>query len=202
MEIERQVELFNKQATKYVRRVNQKNSDQKMRQRLLQGAQGDILEVSVGAGANFKYYPKTSRITAVDFSPAMIEQAKLVASEQSRQVDFHIGNVEEIDFPEKSFDTVISTLSLCSYPHPEKVLQKLSSWCKEDGQVLLYEHGISSNPIFAWLQHKTDAFFLKKQGCHMNRDILGLVQSAPLSIVRNESYMLNAVHLIWAKPKE
>ncbi|MFS0861155.1 class I SAM-dependent methyltransferase [Fredinandcohnia sp. 179-A 10B2 NHS] len=200
MEINRQVQLFNKQAGKYARRAKQQSSDQKMRRRLLQGAKGTILEVSVGAGANFQYYPKASKITAVDFSPEMIEQARLTARGEGLDVEFQIGNVEEIVLPEKSFDIVVSTLSLCSYPNPEKVLQRLSSWCKDDGQVLLFEHGISTNSMFAWLQHKTDPFFLKRNGCHMNRDILKLVDESPLSIIKRESYMLNAVHLIWGKP--
>ncbi|MFS0823929.1 class I SAM-dependent methyltransferase [Bacillus sp. 1P02SD] len=199
MNIERQVEIFNKQAGKYYKRAKQKNMDFRLRSKLLQSATGDILELSVGAGMNFQFYPRSSRITAVDFSPLMIDQAKIVAAEQGRQVDFRLGNVEEIALPEKTYDTVISTLSLCSYPHPEKVLKRMASWCKEDGKILLYEHGISTNSFVAWLQHKTNSFHMKKVGCHMNRDILKLVQQSPLSIVKSEHYLLNAVHLIWAK---
>ncbi|MEH7235021.1 class I SAM-dependent methyltransferase [Bacillus sp. JJ1562] len=200
MNIERQVEIFNKQAGKYYHRAKQKNMDFRLRSKLLQSVTGDILELSVGAGMNFQFYPKRSRVTAVDFSPLMIDRAKIVATEQRREVDFRIGNVEEIVLPEKNYDTVISTLSLCSYPHPEKVLKRMASWCKEDGKILLYEHGISTNSFLAWLQNKTNSIYMKKVGCHMNRDILKLVQESPLSIVKSEHYMLNAVHLIWAKP--
>ncbi|MEH7383632.1 class I SAM-dependent methyltransferase [Bacillus sp. JJ1533] len=200
MNIDRQVEIFNTQADKYYKRAKQKNMDFRLRSKLLQSANGTILELSVGAGINFQFFPRSSNITAVDFSPKMIEQAKRVAMEQAREVDFLLGNVEEIDLPEKAYDTVISTLSLCSYPHPEIVLQRMASWCKEDGKILLYEHGISTNPFFAWLQNKTNSFHLKKVGCHMNRDILALVQESPLSIVKSEHSMFNAVHLIWAKP--
>ncbi|MEH7226562.1 class I SAM-dependent methyltransferase [Bacillus sp. JJ1566] len=200
MNIERQVEIFNKQAGKYYKRAKQKNIDFRLRRTLLQSTTGDILDLSVGAGMNFQFYPKTSRITAVDFSPLMIDRAKIVAKEQGRVVDFHLGNVEGIVLPEKNYDTVISTLSLCSYPHPEKVLKRMASWCKEDGKLLLYEHGISTNSFIAWLQNKTNSFHLKKVGCHMNRDILKLVQESPLSIVKSEHHMFNAVHLIWAKP--
>ncbi|THE10415.1 class I SAM-dependent methyltransferase [Bacillus timonensis] len=200
MNIDHQVEIFNKQAGKYYKRAKQKNMDFRLRRKLLQSATGDILELSVGAGMSFQFYPKSSRITAVDFSPNMINRAKLVAADQGRQVDFRLGNVEEIALPEKTYDTVISTLSLCSYPHPEKVLKRMASWCKEDGKILLFEHGISTNTFVAWIQHKTNSFYFKKVGCHTNRDILKLVQESPLSIVKSEHYVLNTVHLIWAKP--
>ena len=35
-----------------------------------------ILEVGAGTGKNFDYYPKDARITAIDFSPAMLKQAE------------------------------------------------------------------------------------------------------------------------------
>ncbi|MEH7387332.1 class I SAM-dependent methyltransferase [Bacillus sp. JJ1521] len=200
MNIERQVEIFNQQAGKYYKRSKQENLDFRLRNKLLQSTTGDILELSVGAGMNFQFYPKSARITAVDFSPFMIDQAKIVATENGLDVDFRLGNVEEIALPEKTYDTVISTLSLCSYPHPEKVVKRMASWCKEDGKILLYEHGISTNSFVAWLQNKTNSCYMKKVGCHMNRDIIKLVQESPLSIVKTENHMLDAVHLIWAKP--
>lgn len=201
MDLNKQVKLFDKQANKYAKRLRQNTSDQKMRKRLLSSAKGHILEVSVGAGANFNYYPKDSKVTAVDFSPLMIEKAKEEARHHKLHVEYIVGNVEEVILPECAFDTVVSTLSLCSYPNPEKVLQLLNFWCKEDGQILLLEHGISSNSVFSWLQNRTDFFFAKSIGCHINRDILHILKQSPLHIKKMDSYMLGSVHLIWATPQ-
>ncbi|MFZ0370181.1 MAG: class I SAM-dependent methyltransferase, partial [Halobacillus sp.] len=137
---------------------------------------------------------------AVDFSPTMIEQAKGVAAEQNLKVDFMVENVEELDLPACSFDTVVSTLSMCSYPHPEKVLEKLGTLCKEDGQILLLEHGVSTNRLVSSLQHMMDPLVKKRIGCHVNRDMLKLLDESTLEIKRVESSLLNSIHLVWARP--
>ncbi|ARI78547.1 class I SAM-dependent methyltransferase [Halobacillus mangrovi] len=200
MNIDQQKKLFNKQAKKYSKRARKKTPDHQWRQKLLSSANGKILEVSAGAGTNFQYYPKDASILAVDLSPAMIQHAKEVASETDSHVDFLVANVEELDLPENSFDTVVSTLSMCAYPNPERVLSLLATWCKDDGQVLLMEHGVSSNRIISKLQHVFDPLFNKRVGCHINRDIIKLIEASPLETSRIESALFDAVHLVWAKP--
>ncbi|MGI8314653.1 class I SAM-dependent methyltransferase [Halobacillus mangrovi] len=200
MNIDQQKKIFDKQAKKYSKRARKKTPDHRWRQKLLKSASGKILEVSAGAGANFQYYPKDASILAVDLSSAMLQHAEEVAKETDSRVDFLVANVEELDLPANSFDTVVSTLSMCAYPNPERVLRQLATWCKDDGQVLLMEHGVSSNRIFSKLQHVFDPLFKKRVGCHINRDIVKLIESSPLEIVRIENALFDAVHLVWAKP--
>ncbi|MGY4691161.1 class I SAM-dependent methyltransferase [Salibacterium sp. K-3] len=202
MDIQRQRKLFDRQADKYAKRAEKLGPDHQWRQRLLSAADGDILEVSVGAGTNFSYYPRDASITAVDFSPAMLEKARKMAQKEKKQVtEFISGNVETLDLPEHSFDTVVSTLSMCAYPNPDHVLCLLSKWCRKDGQILLLEHGVSSNRFFAKLQNIFDPVFKKKAGCHINRDLMKLIHQSPVIIQREEHVLFDTVHLIWAKPK-
>ncbi|MGP4077441.1 class I SAM-dependent methyltransferase [Halobacillus sp. K22] len=202
MDMNRQIKLFEKQAGKYARRARKQTADHKWRRKLLHSARGNILEISVGAGTNFQYYPEDSAITAVDFSPTMIEQAKGVAAEQNLTVNFLVENVEELNLPAHSFDTVVSTLSMCSYPNPEKVLQKLGALCKKDGQILLFEHGVSTNRLVSRLQNLVDPLVKKRIGCHVNRDMLKLLEDSTLQIERVESSLLNSIHLVWARPSD
>lgn len=102
LEINQQVKLFDKQAKKYSKRKKKNASELRMRQKLLHSAQGEILELSVGAGANFQFYPKEAKVTAVDFSASMIEQAEDTAREQNLDAHFIVGNVEEVELPEKN----------------------------------------------------------------------------------------------------
>ncbi|MFZ4453454.1 class I SAM-dependent methyltransferase [Salibacterium aidingense] len=202
MDIQRQRKLFDRQAKKYAKRARNRGPDHPWRQRLLASAEGDILEVSVGAGTNFSYYSRDASITAVDFSPAMLEKARETAQEENKKVEeFIFGNVETLDLPEHSFDTVVSTLSLCAYPNPAHVLRLLSKWCRKDGQILLLEHGLSSNRVLSKLQNIFDPFFKKKIGCHVNRDFMKLIHQAPVLVQREEHKVFGAVHFIWAKPQ-
>lgn len=195
-----QVELFNKQADMWDRKRRKKTLDKKWRQKLLAEARGRILELAVGAGANFQFYDPTVTVTAVDFSPAMIEKARKAADEYNIQANFLVGDIEHVELPEETFDTVISTLSLCAYPNPLMVLERMNRWCAEDGRILLLEHGKCAFGPLAWIQNLMDPWQVRKIGCHANRDILGLVLQSPLQIEKHETRLLGAVHLIWARP--
>jgi ubiquinone/menaquinone biosynthesis C-methylase UbiE len=194
------IEIFDRQARMYERRRKQK-AQKKWREKLLHSAGGKVLEVAVGAGANFPFYPREVEVTAVDFSPEMLKRAKEAAQEYGIRTEWILSDVENLSFPSDSFDTIVSTLSLCGYENPDAVLERFNYWCKKDGQILLLEHGISSIRPVTWLQRKLDPLFYRSIGCHQNREILSLVKSH-LLIEKYESHWLNSVHMIWAKPRK
>lgn len=199
MEPKRLAAIFDKQAGLYAQRRHKKSFDLKWRRQLLQHARGRILEVAVGAGVNFQFYPKSAEVTAVDISPSMLEKAKEAAREYGVRSRFIASDIEDLTFPSASFDTVVSTLALCAYRHPVRVLNLFNQWCKEGGQVLLLEHGISSSRLIAWIQHKVTPWHVKKAGCYMNRDIMKIVTDSDLVVEKCESYWCESFHLIWAK---
>ena len=200
MDKQRLVRMFDKQADMWERRRKKRTVDSKWRQRLLEGATGKILEVAVGAGGNFQFYSPDVEVTAFDFSPMMIDRAKLAAAEYQIRASFQVGDIENVQLPEKSFDTVVSTLSMCAYADPLMVLHQLNRWCKNDGRILLLEHGTSSIAPLNWFFNLLDPLQMKTIGCHLNRNIMSLVSMSPLCIEHFESHFFGMVHLIWAKP--
>jgi ubiquinone/menaquinone biosynthesis C-methylase UbiE len=170
-----------------------------LRERLLRSAQGTVLELGVGAGANFPYYSRETAITAVDFSPAMLEKAR-AANERDYglNVTFMQGDVDELTLPEQSFDTVVSTLSMCAYRNPADVLHKLHRWCRPGGRLLLLEHGLSANGAIAFAQRTLDPLAYRFMGCHHNRDMLTLVQNSPWELEKVERRMTGMLYLMWA----
>lgn len=199
MEKEKLVRIFNKQAIKYANR-NEGSSLPRWRHKLLKDAKGDVLELAVGAGANFPFYPSGVKVTATDFSTEMMKKAQEAARETRLQVDFILSDIEELDFANHSFDTIVSTLSFCCYENPTEVLNKLQRWCKPDGHILLLEHGISSNLAIRTAQKVFDPLLYRTIGCHHTRNYLNLLKESKLSISRIESYWFDMVKLIWAKP--
>lgn len=95
---------------------------------------------------------------------------------------------------------MVSTLSMCAYVDPIRVLQQMNRWFADHGRILLLEHGKSSVLPIAWLQDLFDPLQVRTIGCHTNRDILGLVSRSPLIIEQHESHLFGMIHLIWAKP--
>jgi ubiquinone/menaquinone biosynthesis C-methylase UbiE len=193
------VRVFDRQARQYDKR-RKRMAQKEWREKLLRNAEGRVLELAVGAGANFVFYPPGVKVTAVDFSPQMLSFAKQAAVENGIEVDFRLSDIETLNFPPQSFDTIVSTLSLCGYENPARLLKNLNQWCKPEGQILLMEHGRSSNPILAFVQRVLDPLAYKMIGCHQTRDIPQLVRDSGLTILREESHWFDTVHLIWAKP--
>ncbi|MFL1673743.1 class I SAM-dependent methyltransferase [Paenibacillus dendritiformis] len=200
MEKQKLIQIFDRQANQYDKK-REGSKVKQWRQQLLGDAKGEVLELAVGAGANFPFYPPGVKVTAADFSAAMLEKAQRAALEHRLNVRFICADIEELDFAVHSFDTVVSTLSMCSYDQPRMVLDKIARWCRPDGLILLMEHGISSNRALSAVQRALNPLLYRTYGCHHTRDIQGLVRQAGLDLVRTDSYWLDMVQLIWARPR-
>ncbi len=156
----------------------------KWRQTLWRQAKGpDILEVGVGTGKNFPYYPQNARMTAIDFSPKMLERAERKKRRKGIPVDLDLQDVESLPYADNSFDTVVATFVFCSVPHPQKGLQELYRVCKPGGQVLLLEHVLSSNKVIATIMNLMNPLIQSVFGANINRQTLKNVQFCPFQQV-------------------
>jgi phosphatidylethanolamine/phosphatidyl-N-methylethanolamine N-methyltransferase len=170
-----------------------------LRQRLWSKVDGHhILELGVGTGKNFPFYPKDARITAVDFSPEMLRQATLAKIKQGVTVDLDLMDVQSLCYADNSFDTVVATFVFCSVPMPVKGLKELHRVCKPGGQILLLEHVISSNRILAFVMNLLNPLVLWLFGANINRNTVKNVQACPFSNVRVDEESSHIVKLIEA----
>lgn len=192
-------EKFDKQANKY-NKLRTHDKTFKYRKKIFQDIEGKVLEVGIGVGLNFPLYNRDVELTGVDFSGEMLKGARQAAKEYPFKTKLIQEDVETIDFPENSFDVIVSSGTLCGYQNPLVVLNSFQKWCRPEGKILLLEHGISSNKQLAWLQKSLDPLAVKMVGCHANRDIIGLVKSSKLQFIREERYLAGNVYLIWARP--
>src|SRR5215467_8117451 len=155
----------------------------KLRQRLLKHASGKVLEVAVGTGKNLCYYPHDCRVTAVDVSGAMLNIARKRPTKLSLNASFLLADAEALPFSDKSFDSVVSSLSTCTFPNPVAALQEMARVCRTDGKILLLEHGRSNREwLGRWQDRRADSF-AKQLGCHWNREPQELAREAGLEII-------------------
>src|SRR4051794_33822943 len=75
-------------------------------------AQSDVLEFAVGTGRTLRYYPGDVRLTGVGLSPARLALARREAEEGGRQADLRVGDAQQLEFADASFDAVTCALSL------------------------------------------------------------------------------------------
>jgi len=172
----------------------------KKRKKLFSQAAGRVLDVGCGYGNNFPYLIHATHITAIDFSPVMLEKAREMARRSKVPVDLRQGDAEALDFPDNSFDAVISSLSTCSFFDPLIALQEMRRVCKPDGQILLIEHGRSS---WNWLGKYQDRHVheqIEQGGCRWNQEPQELVEEAGLDIINAERNLLGIFHMMTVSP--
>lgn len=193
------IDKFDKQAKRYnIRRKN--NHGYRYRQHIFQEAEGKVLEVSIGSGLNFPFYNKNIELTGIDFSPEMLKSAQNAAKNYPFKTTFIQDDVESVEFRPNSFDTIVSSASLCAYQDPIHVLNNFQKWCKPEGKILMLEHGICTNKFVGWLQILLNPLILKITGCHQDRNMTDLVRQSHLKIIQEERHLGGYLYVIWAKP--
>jgi len=171
----------------------------RLRKKLLSKASGKILEVACGIGQNLPLFALNSEITAVDLSPKMLEVARENAARHNLNVNLVVMDAEKLEFPDGSFDTVVSTLSTCTFPDPIKALQEMKRVCRPNGQILLLEHGHSNLPWLANFQDRNEyQHYQDHAGCRWNQDPLDLVLSAGMKVLKSKRNILGMFHSIEA----
>jgi len=170
------------------------------RRPLFQQARGRVLDVACGLATNAQYVPDSTEYVGIDVSVDVLKQAEQHADElwlgqQLREMD-----AQDLAFSDDSFDTVISSLSTCTFPDPIAALSEMGRVCAPDGQILLLEHGRSSvGPVARFQDWRADAHF-EKHSCRWNQEPLAVVAESPLRVVESSSALLGVITAIEARP--
>src|SRR5438128_9596005 len=139
----------NKQAPKYDRQIS-------FFERILFGdgrewvcsrARGKVLELACGTARNLPFYGDEVQLTGVELSPGMLAIAHQRAKELGHPADLRLGDVQALDFPDESFDTVTCTLGFCTIPDTRAAAAEAFRVLRAGGQLLLLEHVRSPRPI-------------------------------------------------------
>jgi ubiquinone/menaquinone biosynthesis C-methylase UbiE len=171
----------------------------KLRRSVLARASGRVLEVAVGTGKNLTYYPRKCRIIALDLSEGMLKVARTRAANLSMDVSFMAADAEALPFPDRSFDTVVSSLSACTFTNPTGAFQQMARVCRSDGKILLLEHGRSDQEWLGRWQDRHADQFAESLGCHWNREPLDFAKQAGLQVVKSRRSFFGVFHLIEAE---
>ena len=142
----------------------------------------EVLEVGVGTGKNIAFFPDGVKVTGVDLTQGMLEQARNRAAILKRDATLLLGDAQSLEFPDATFDTVIATFVFCSVADPVQGLREVSRVVKPGGQVLLLEHVRSAKPILGELMDFLNPALVRVTGANINRRTVDNVRGAGLSI--------------------
>jgi phosphatidylethanolamine/phosphatidyl-N-methylethanolamine N-methyltransferase len=118
-----------------------------------------VLEVGVGTGINLSLYPKSCRMTGIDFSSSMLEKAReRVARGGLRQMRLLQMDAADLKFADDSFDIVYAPYLISVVPDPVKVAQEMRRVCRSGGRIIFLNHFLSPNPIVSRVERLISPF--------------------------------------------
>jgi ubiquinone/menaquinone biosynthesis C-methylase UbiE len=159
------------------------------RHRVVPAAEGRVLEIGVGSGLNLPFYTlKVELVMGLDPSPKLLSMARRAARPAAIPFDFIEGSAETIPLEGGSVDTAVTTWTLCSIPDASRSLHEMRRVLKPTGRLLFVEHGRAPEPnVRRWQDRLTPVWKRVAGGCHLNRAIRTLIESAGFQFERIET---------------
>jgi len=156
------------------------------RERVAAAAEGRVLEIGIGSGLNLPFYTdRVGEVIGLDPSPRLLAIARAAELRSSAGVELVEGSAEAIPIENSSVDTVVMTWTLCSIPDAAAALREMARVLKPSGRLLFVEHGRAPEPNVQWWQDLlTPAWKRLGGGCHLNRAIGTMIESAPFRVER------------------
>ncbi len=163
------------------------------RQTTMANVKGDVLEIGFGTGLNLSYYPEAiHKIVTVDANPAVDRLARKRIQMSPITVDNRILNGEHLPMTDGTFDSVVSTFTLCSITNIEQAISEIHRVLKPGGKFFFVEHGLSNEPrIQVWQNRLTPIQKVIGDGCHLNRNIRQLIEHEFDTLTIQEMYAEN-----------
>jgi ubiquinone/menaquinone biosynthesis C-methylase UbiE len=160
---------------------------------------GEVLEVAVGTGRNLPFYPEGTRLTGVDWSPAMLGIARRRAAGLGREADLRQGDAQALDFPDSSFDTVLCALGLCAIPDDRRAVTEMARVLRPGGSLLLVDHVAASAAALRAVQWLYERITIPLAGEHFRRRPLTYVRELGFDVEEAERFKLGIVERVSAR---
>lgn len=158
------------------------------RREVVSKAEGATLELGAGTGLNLDLYPgAVTELVLTEPSDHMARRLRERAAAEDRDVEVIEAPAERLPFPDDRFDTVVSTLVLCTVDDQARTLAEVARVLKPGGRLLFAEHVRSQDPRVArWQDRLMRPWRFMGDGCHCNRDTVAALEASPLELGRVE----------------
>ncbi len=149
------------------------------RREILADVKGEVLEIGFGTGLNIPYYSENIKnIVTVDVNPKIHKLAQKRIQASQITVDCRILNSDNLPMADNTFDSVVSTFTLCSIANVDRALAEVYRVLKPGGKFFFVEHGLSDEPkVQVWQNRLNPIQKAIAGGCNFNRNIKQLVEN-------------------------
>jgi SAM-dependent methyltransferase len=152
-----------------------------VRDRLLSGLSGRVIEVGAGNGLNFAHYPSAvSEVVAIEPERVLRQLAVEAAVRAGVPVDVVPGAAEALPVKSEAFDAAVLSLVLCSVRDVPRALVELRRVLRPGGTVRFFEHGRGGGRAMTFTQRALDRTLWPplNGGCHLARDPVAALRDA------------------------
>ena len=157
----------------------------KVRSKVVPLARGDVLELGCGGGINMEFYDpaQINSFSGIDPSPKLLDMTRAAVAARGMAADIKGGVGEAMPFADASFDTVVTTFTLCSVSEQAAVLAEIRRVLRPGGTALFLEHGAAPDADVAKWQRRIEPIWKRIGGnCHLTRPISTAYASAGFAV--------------------
>ena len=162
------------------------------REEQLATVEGEILEIGIGTGLNLPHYPShVKKITTVDPHPGMNQQLQYQIQQSNIEVHQQLISCESLPFEDATFDSIVSTITLCSVADVNSAVNELYRVLKPGGRVLFLEHGLSPETKVAKWQNRINWLEgMIGDGCTLTLNLRDLFTTLPFSKIEIDNFYM------------
>src|SRR4051794_1043432 len=159
-------------------------SNEPFRRRTCEGLSGRVVEIGFGSGHNVPFYPpavdSVDAVEPADLSWRLAGKRLAASPVRVRRAGL---DGQSLPFADGSFDSALSTWTLCTIPDVAGALSELRRVLKPGGTFHFVEHGLAPDERVQRWQHRLEPIQKRVAGgCHLSRPIVVLVQAAGFSV--------------------
>lgn len=159
------------------------------RAELLASASGRTLEIGAGTGLNLDHYPAAVAslvLSEPDSHMAARLRSRLASKPREAFVEVVQSDAMELPFPDRSFETVVCTLVLCTVTDPARTLEEVARVLAPGGQLLFLEHVLGEGSTARWQRVFARPWSAVACGCRCDRPTASLIAASSLELVELE----------------
>jgi ubiquinone/menaquinone biosynthesis C-methylase UbiE len=173
------------------------NTFTRMRQRVIHGAEGIVVEVGFGSGLNLPHYDpgKVKKLVGIEPDQSMLAVAQREMAHATVKAECLEASGENIPLETGYADTAVVSYALCTIPNPLAALGEIRRILKPGGRLLFLEHGRSERWHGSLQDRLNRPWRFIAGGCNLNREPTELIERAGFTLL--ESNRERFANLLW-----